>query len=164
MSSRRIMRNIPFAIALCALFLFVIACAPVAVPTAAPVSPATSEPTAAQATSAPSQPTTASTSTTGMGPVTLLPPSPKTHGPNGDAAASTADLQLTDEEIAQLKEKKVTAAILWPASFQFYKVASQGIRSVLDQVGGQVIAETDSGYNPSRQASDVETVIAKNPS
>lgn len=141
-------------------FVLVVACAPVTVPTAAPAQP-TSAPAQAtalpQATNAPAQPSA------GTGTVTLLPPSPKTHGPNGEKSAFTTDLKLTDDEIAQLKGKNITAAILWPASFQFYKVASQGIRSVLDQVGGQVIAETDSGYNPSRQAGDVETVLARKP-
>ncbi len=99
----------------------------------------------------------------GMGPVEPLAPSPKTKGPNGEPAASTSELQLTDEDITQLKGKKLKAAILWPASFQFYKVASQGIRSELDKVGAEVIAETDSGYDPARQASDVETVLARKP-
>jgi ribose transport system substrate-binding protein len=103
-------------------------------------------------------------SAVGTGPADPIPPSPKTHGPNGEAAASTKDLQLTDADIQQLKGKAVTAAILWPASFQFYKVASAGIKSELDKVGGKVLAETDSGYDPAKQANDVETVLARQPS
>lgn len=99
----------------------------------------------------------------GNGPVQAIPPSPKTHGPNGEAAASTQDLQLSNDDINKLKTMQLSAAIVWPASFQFYKVAGSGIKSELDKVGAKVVAETDSGYDPARQASDVETVIAKKP-
>lgn len=100
----------------------------------------------------------------GTGPVEAIPPSPKTKGPKGEAAASTQELQLTSEDIEKLKGMQLSAAIIWPASFQFYKVAGQGIKSELDKVGAKVVAETDSGYDPARQASDVETVLAKKPS
>lgn len=106
----------------------------------------------------------AGTGQAGLGPVERIPPSPKTKGPRGEPAADTADIQLSIEEIGQLKGKNLTAAIAWPASFQFYKVAAEGIKSELDKVGATVIAETDSGYDPARQASDVEAVLARKPS
>ena len=100
----------------------------------------------------------------GMGPVERIPPSPNTKGPRGEPATDTADIQLSDDDINQLKGKNLTAAIAWPASFQFYKVAAEGIKSELNKVGATVVAETDSGYDPARQASDVEAVLARNPS
>lgn len=100
----------------------------------------------------------------GYGPVEEIPPSPETRGPLGEEAVPTDDIQLSDEDISALeKEGSLTGAILWPASFQFYKVASEGIRSELDKVGAEIIAETDSGYDPAQQANDVETVMAENP-
>lgn len=100
----------------------------------------------------------------GTAEVELIPPSPKTKGPNGEEAVPSTDIQLSDEDIAALEEQgPLKAAILWPASFQFYKVASSGIRSELDKVGAEVIAETDSGYDPAQQANDVETVMAQDP-
>lgn len=100
----------------------------------------------------------------GQAEVELIPPSPKTVGPHGEEAVPSTDLQLTDDDIAELKKKgDLKAAILWPASFQFYKVAGEGIRSELDKVGAEVFAETDSGYDPAEQANDVETVMARNP-
>lgn len=100
----------------------------------------------------------------GRAKVVLLDPSPKTVGPNGEKAEPSTDIVLSEEDIAALNKRgPLTAGILWPASFQFYKVASQGIESELDKVGGEVIAETDSGYDPARQADDVANVMARKP-
>lgn len=100
----------------------------------------------------------------GTEPVELIDPSPRTVGPNGEEASPSTDMQLTDEDIAALEElAPIRTAILWPASFQFYQVASAGIRSELERVGGDVLAETDSGYDPAQQANDVETVLAQDP-
>ncbi|MDP9442847.1 MAG: substrate-binding domain-containing protein [Actinomycetota bacterium] len=100
----------------------------------------------------------------GRGEVDLIAPSPKTVGPNGEQAQPSADIVLTDEDLAALKRlEPPKAGVLWPASFQFYKVASEGIRSELGKVDGKVIAETDSGYDPAVQANDVENVMAQDP-
>ncbi len=94
----------------------------------------------------------------------LLDPSPKTVGPRGEPAVPSTDLVLSQQDIAELEKLgPLKAGILWPASFQFYKVASQGIRSELDKVGAEVVAETDSGYDPARQADDVANVMAREP-
>ena len=104
----------------------------------------------------------------GNGPIELLDPSDVTRGPRGEEPSSSLDIQLTEEDIAALKEMDaegdgLEAAILWPASFQFYKVAANGIKSELDKVGADIIATTDSRYDPALQANDVETVMAEEP-
>lgn len=104
----------------------------------------------------------------GNGPVELLEPSGVTRGPLGEKPASSLDIQLTEEDIAALtaldsRGDGLEAAILWPASFQFYLVAGNGIQSELDKVGADVIAVTDSRYDPAIQANDVETVLAAEP-
>jgi ribose transport system substrate-binding protein len=104
----------------------------------------------------------------GFGPVELLQPSEETRGPLGEEPADSQSIALSEEDIAALNELDgeddgLEAAILWPASFQFYKVAGNGIQSELDKVGADVIATTDSRYDPALQANDVETVLASEP-
>lgn len=99
----------------------------------------------------------------GYGPVELIPPSPRTRGPLGEEPADSADLQLTDDQIAQLSDMNLRAAILWPASFQFYQVAADGIRSELDKVGAEVFSVVDHGYDPQGQADAVDNVLGGNP-
>jgi len=104
----------------------------------------------------------------GNGPVELLEPSDVTRGPLGEKPSSALDIQLTEGDIAALQKMDadgdgLEAAILWPASFQFYKVAANGIKSELDKVGAKIIATTDSRYDPALQANDVETVMAEKP-
>lgn len=100
----------------------------------------------------------------GNGPVELIPASAETRGPRGEEPVSTEDLQLSDEDIAALEDKgELSAVILWPASFQFYQVASAGIRSELDKVGGRVLSQVDSGYDAAQQATDLESALALNP-
>ncbi len=99
----------------------------------------------------------------GYGPVELIPPSPRTRGPLGEEPADSADMQLTEAQINQLKDMNLRAAILWPASFQFYQVAAEGIRSELDKVGGEVFSVVDHDYDPQGQADAVENVLGGNP-
>ncbi|MGH2589214.1 MAG: substrate-binding domain-containing protein [Actinomycetota bacterium] len=104
----------------------------------------------------------------GFGAVELLQPSEETRGPLGEEPADSQSITLSEEDIAALQALDadgdgLEAAILWPASFQFYKVAGNGIVSELEKVGAEVIATTDSGYDPAIQANDVETVLASEP-
>lgn len=100
----------------------------------------------------------------GNGPVELIEPSEKTRGPLGEEPVSSSEIELTDEQIAELEELgALRAAILWPASFQFYRVAADGIKSELDKVGAEVVAEADHGYDPAGQADAVENALPANP-
>lgn len=125
--------------------------------------------TAVDTTTATEAPTESAADTTpgegpGYGPVELIPPSPRTRGPLGEEPADSSEMQLSEEQVAQLQEiGDLTAAILWPASFQFYQVAAEGIRSELDKVGAEIIAQVDHGYDPEGQADAVENVMAASP-
>lgn len=104
----------------------------------------------------------------GNGPVELLQPSEQTRGPLGEPPVDSQTITLSEDDIAALQAMDaegdgLEAAILWPASFQFYQVAANGIISELDKVGAEVIATTDSRYDPAIQANDVETVMAEEP-
>ncbi len=99
----------------------------------------------------------------GYGPVQQIPPSPRTRGPLGEEPADSSELQLTEDQIAELSAMDLKAAILWPASFQFYQVAADGIRSELDRVGAEVFSVVDHGYDPQGQAAAVDNVLGGNP-
>lgn len=106
---------------------------------------------------------TTATDGPGNGPVELIEPSPRTRGPLGEEPVASSEIQLSDDQIAELQELgDLRAAILWPASFQFYRVAADGISSELDKVGAEVTAVVDHGYDPQGQADAVENVLAGN--
>lgn len=124
-------------------------------PQAAPTSASISE----------SESATASSDSSGLGyaDVELLETSERTRGPNGEQPVSSSELELTDEQIEELSGMDLTAAALWQASFQFQDANNQGIQSVFDEVGAELIATTDAQYDPAQQANDVESIMAQEP-
>jgi ribose transport system substrate-binding protein len=85
-------------------------------------------------------------------------------GPGGEAPASAGSVTLTPEEIAQVREKKATAAIVMHYTGDGWTDAQiAGLRQQFGELGIEVIAVTDAGFEPDRQVSDIETVLARNP-
>lgn len=89
---------------------------------------------------------------------------PKTVGPNGEAPTSASSVELTQEEIGTIKAGNHTAALVWHELYDWSNAVAQGAKDEFDRLGIEVIAETDAGFDSSRQKSDVETVMARNPS
>jgi ribose transport system substrate-binding protein len=87
-----------------------------------------------------------------------------TTGPNGEAGTPASALALTDAEKAKLKEGKYTAALLWHTSSDFVTAVTAGATDAFASMGIEVVATTDAGFDAAKQKSDVETVMAKNPS
>src|SRR5258708_19416321 len=85
-------------------------------------------------------------------------------GANGEAATPSSALTLTDAEVAQLKEGKYSAALVWHTSSDFISAVTAGAIDEFDRAGIKVVATTDAGFDSARQLSDVETVMAKSPS
>ncbi len=86
-------------------------------------------------------------------------------GPNGEPATPASEISLTDAEIEQIKGMKATAAILmhyagddWSAS----QIAA--LKEQFGKMGIEVIATTDANFQPATQVSNIETVLARNPS
>ncbi|SFK40736.1 substrate-binding domain-containing protein [Geodermatophilus ruber] len=85
-------------------------------------------------------------------------------GPNGEQPASAEDVQLTDEQVAQVQALGATAAIVMHYSGDDWSVAQiDGLRSEFERLGIEVIATTDADFDPAQQVSDVETVMAQQP-
>ncbi|MBP7690803.1 MAG: substrate-binding domain-containing protein [Anaerolineales bacterium] len=131
---------------LTALALALSACAPAATPAA----PATSAPAA-----------------TGLDPAAALKElETKVYstGPNGEKPASAADVVLTDEEVAKVRGLKATAAIVLHYGGNDWSTAQvAGLKDEFAKLGIEVIAVTDANFQPQKQVSDLETVMAKNP-
>jgi ribose transport system substrate-binding protein len=87
----------------------------------------------------------------------------QTVGPNGEAATPSSALTLTDADVAKLEEGKYSAALVWHTSSDFISAVTAGATHEFDRAGIKVVATTDAGFDPARQLSDVETVMAKSP-
>lgn len=88
---------------------------------------------------------------------------PVTQGPNGETASPSSEIVLSDDEVAQVQAGAYTAALLWHTSGAFTDAVSKGARETFEALGIEVIAETEAGFDPAKQANDVETVLAQDP-
>lgn len=86
-----------------------------------------------------------------------------TNDPLGNPPVFVDALNLTDEEIAEIKEGNYTSVQLWAGSGEWYDGLTIGISSVFDELGIENILISDSEYDPAKQATDVETALALNP-
>ena len=74
-------------------------------------------------------------------------------------------MTLTDAELEQIKGMNATAAIVMHYGGNDWSVAQiNGLKDQFGKMGIEVIAETDAGFDPATQVSDIETTLAKNPS
>jgi ribose transport system substrate-binding protein len=85
-------------------------------------------------------------------------------GPNGEQPARADSVSLTPAEIDQVRAKKATAAIVMHYTGDGWTDAQiAGLRQQFTELGIQVIAVTDANFEPDRQVSDIETVLARKP-
>ncbi|MCY3967846.1 MAG: substrate-binding domain-containing protein [bacterium] len=94
---------------------------------------------------------------------TPMEPAPVTQGPNGEEATPSSDIQLTADELAQIQSGGYTAALLWHAAAAFTNAVTQGARDAFAEMGIEVVAETEAGFDAAQQANDVETAMALDP-
>lgn len=86
-------------------------------------------------------------------------------GPNGEAPTAASAVTLTDEELAKIKGMKATAAIVMHIGGNDWTTAQiNGLTTQFEKMGIEIIATTDAGFKAEQQVSDIETVLAKNPS
>lgn len=85
-------------------------------------------------------------------------------GPNGETPTLASDLKLTDDEIAQIKAKKPTAALVFHyTASDWAKAQLAGQKKALEELGFTVVATTDANYKPEQQVADIESVMALKP-
>lgn len=84
-------------------------------------------------------------------------------GPNGEVAVSAGDITLTEEQYAQIKEKGLKAAMLWAGAGEWYNAMTDGAKAEFGKMGIEVVAISDAQFDPSKQATDIETSMALKP-
>jgi ribose transport system substrate-binding protein len=85
-------------------------------------------------------------------------------GPNGEKPTPAGRVQLSEQELQQIKAKRATAAIVLHYGGNDWSNAQvDGLREALTEMGISVIAVTDANFKPEKQVSDLETVLAKRP-
>lgn len=85
-------------------------------------------------------------------------------GPNGEPPARAGDVALTPAEVEQVRGMGATAAIVMHYTGDGWTDAQiAGLRQTFDELGIEVIAVTDANFEPDRQVSDIETVLARQP-
>jgi ribose transport system substrate-binding protein len=85
-------------------------------------------------------------------------------GPHGEEPTPGSEVKLSDEELKQIKAKNATAAIVMHYGGNDWAIAQEnGLNSQFEKMGVDVIATTDANFEPDKQVSDIETVLAKNP-
>jgi ribose transport system substrate-binding protein len=86
-----------------------------------------------------------------------------TTGPHGETATPAATVELTPDEEAKIKSGNHTAALAWHTSSDYTTAVDQGAKDEFARLGIEVVATTDAQFDPAKQKSDIETVLAKNP-
>jgi ribose transport system substrate-binding protein len=85
-------------------------------------------------------------------------------GPNGEDPSPPSSAELTAHEVAQIKAKGATAAIVMHYAGNDWAIAQiDGLKNEFGRLGIQVVAVTDANFEPDRQVSNLETVMAKKP-
>jgi ribose transport system substrate-binding protein len=87
----------------------------------------------------------------------------QTVGPSGETATPSAEVKLTDADIAALKDKGYKAALLWHTSSDFTNAVSAGAKDEFARAGVTIAVTTDAQFDAARQRSDIETALAAKP-
>jgi ribose transport system substrate-binding protein len=85
-------------------------------------------------------------------------------GPNGEQASPASGVTLTPDELAKVKAKHATAALVFHYGGNDWSNAQEAaLKAQFAAEGIDVIAVTDAGFKPEKQVADIETVLAKKP-
>lgn len=85
-------------------------------------------------------------------------------GPGGEEPVAASEVVLTDEELEQIREMSATAAIVMHyGGDDWSRAQTAGLTQQFEEMGIEVVATTDAGFDSATQVSDIETVLAQNP-
>lgn len=87
----------------------------------------------------------------------------QTIGPKGEEPTHWSELELTDEDVAELQGANYKAAILTHIWADHTAAWVQGAEDELGRLGIEVTATTDAQFNPALQRSDVENALTTDP-
>lgn len=78
-------------------------------------------------------------------------------------AAKASDISLSEAQKKQLKDKKLTAALVWHGASPWITAVTRGAQDAFAQLGVEVVAVTDAQFDPAKQVADLENISALNP-
>ncbi|MBV8614483.1 MAG: ATP-binding cassette domain-containing protein [Acetobacteraceae bacterium] len=85
-------------------------------------------------------------------------------GPNGEEPEIAANIGLTEVELARIQAMNARAAIvLHYGENDWTRGQVEGLRHQFAEMGVEVVAITDAGFDGARQAADIEAVLAQQP-
>jgi ribose transport system substrate-binding protein len=87
----------------------------------------------------------------------------ETVGPNGEKPTPVADLSLSDADVAKVKAGHHRVALLWHTSSADQESVTAGAKSVFDKYGISVVGVGAGDFDPAKQASQVQTMMARKP-
>jgi ribose transport system substrate-binding protein len=86
-------------------------------------------------------------------------------GPHGEEPAEASEVELSQAEIDQVKGMNATAAIVMHYGGDDWSGAQiAGLTQQFGELGIEIVATTDADFSPATQVSNIETVLALNPS
>jgi ribose transport system substrate-binding protein len=86
-------------------------------------------------------------------------------GPNGETPTAPSEITLTDEEIAAVAEMGATAAIVMHYGGNDWSQAQiAGLRQTFEELGIEVVSETDADFSAETQVADIENALILDPS
>jgi ribose transport system substrate-binding protein len=94
-----------------------------------------------------------------------VPLDPSFNGPNGETVTWDRDsLKLTVGEVEKIRAGNYTVGLPW-GSLQgdYFSVWRQGTLDACEYLNLEIVAETDAGFDPAKQKSDVESMIQLKP-
>ena len=85
-------------------------------------------------------------------------------GPHGETASPASSVTLSPAEIAKVKAMHATAGIVMHYGGNDWSVAQiAGLKDEFEKLGIKVVAVTDANFEPDKQVSNLETVMALHP-
>ena len=85
-------------------------------------------------------------------------------GPNGEEPSPFSVTEMTEDQVAEVADMDLTAAIVMHYGGNDWANAQiAGLNAEFERLGIEVIATTDADFDPAKQVSDIETVLAQQP-
>ena len=86
-----------------------------------------------------------------------------THAIDITNAAKSADVNLSNAQIKQIKQEHLTAALVWHGSSPWVSAVTQGAKETFATMGIDIVAITDAQFDPAKQVADLENISALAP-
>jgi ribose transport system substrate-binding protein len=85
-------------------------------------------------------------------------------GPNGESPTSSTDIELTDQDIQEIRSKKARAAIVMHYGNNDWSDAQvDGLQAQFEVMGVEVISVTYANFEPVKQAENIKDVLKLQP-